>query len=169
MATMRHIAARAVPRVGQHAVSQEVLRRRDSGDAPLAGAGTGTIESERRGEDIVEEQGGTMAEYPASMERHPFDNPEGDDNASEEIEEQMPETEEEEEPWSASFFDDPAGDVFFHEGEGREETQAAKGPAPSLSPEEVAKKSRKALLRWDPNETSSQRQRKLALHKADAG
>ena len=30
MATMRHIAARAVPRVGQHAVSQEVLRRRDS-------------------------------------------------------------------------------------------------------------------------------------------
>jgi hypothetical protein len=46
MATMRHIAARAVPRVGQHAVSQEVLRRRDSGDAPLAGAGTGTIENE---------------------------------------------------------------------------------------------------------------------------
>ena len=46
MATMRHIAARAVPRVGQHAVSQEVLRRRDSGEAPQPGAGPGTIENE---------------------------------------------------------------------------------------------------------------------------
>ena len=32
--SMRHIAARAVPRVGQHAVSQELFRRRDSDEAP---------------------------------------------------------------------------------------------------------------------------------------
>ena len=37
---MRHIAARAVPRVGQHAVSQEVLRRRDSSEAPQPPAAT---------------------------------------------------------------------------------------------------------------------------------
>ena len=46
MATMRHIAARAVPRVGQHAVSQEVLRRRDSAEAQQPGAGSGAIENE---------------------------------------------------------------------------------------------------------------------------
>ena len=39
---MRHIAARAVPRVGQHAVSQELFRRRDSDEA----APPATIESE---------------------------------------------------------------------------------------------------------------------------
>ena len=39
---MRHIAARAVPRVGQHAVSQELFRRRDSDEAPPPA----TIESE---------------------------------------------------------------------------------------------------------------------------
>jgi len=40
--SMRHIAARAVPRVGQHAVSQELFRRRDSDEA----APPATIESE---------------------------------------------------------------------------------------------------------------------------